>query len=36
MVEIKKLKPLFKGGWHSRLYKGREWAGNDCVMYDIG
>lgn len=36
MVEIKKLKPLFKNGWHSRLYKGREWAGNDCVMYDIG
>lgn len=36
MVEIKKLKPLFKNGWHSRLYKGREWAGNDYAMYDIG
>ena len=36
MVEIKKLKPLFKSGWRSRLYKGHEWAGNDYVMYDIG
>lgn len=36
MVEIKKLKPLFKNGWHSRLYKGREWAGSDYAMYDVG
>lgn len=36
MIEIKKLKPLFKNGWCSRMYKGREWAGNDYVMYDIG